>query len=250
MKSYLWLPLACLVGMLVGSWGPRAELRAREQKMEEQRQRAPRAVDGVNAFAKLVNIPAEAKRLRARRSRKGPLYSGATNQVARKQAPIAEKMPMAGKPAPESGSVTNAPPQRRWSPGDLRARIEEAQDLWRVRGEMARAKAKEKFGLDAAAEAKFNAALEDMNERLYQTVQSFAALLSEKGKMTTELGVRFMGDASAVVAESYDKVGACVPESRRDEISELNMADFIDPAVAEPLIDVQDKLRLPEEGLR
>ena len=112
---------------------------------------------------------------------------------------------------------------------------------------MARAKAKERFALDAVAEAKFNAALADMNERLYQTAQSFAVILAEKGKMSAELGVRFMGDASTVVAESYDKVGACVPEGRRDEISELNMADFIDPAVAEPLIDVQDKLTFPGE---
>ena len=28
MKAYLWIPLACLVGFVVGSWGARDELRA------------------------------------------------------------------------------------------------------------------------------------------------------------------------------------------------------------------------------
>ena len=28
MKAYFWLPFACLAGLLVGMWGPRAEIRA------------------------------------------------------------------------------------------------------------------------------------------------------------------------------------------------------------------------------
>jgi len=51
-----------------------------------------------------------------------------------------------------------------------------------------------------------------------------------------------MGDLSTTLAETYDAVGACVGEDLRGEVSNLNLADFIDPSVAEPLIAVQGKL--------
>ena len=42
-----------------------------------------------------------------------------------------------------------------------------------------------------------------------------------------------------------------VPEEQRGEASKLELTDFIDPAVAEPLIAVQDKLdNMPEPGGR
>ena len=60
--------------------------------------------------------------------------------------------------------------------------------------------------------------------------------------MTPELGFRLMGDTSAILAETYDKIGAQLPQDQRAEVSEMQMIDFIDPAVAEPLVKVQDKL--------
>ena len=60
--------------------------------------------------------------------------------------------------------------------------------------------------------------------------------------MTPELGVRLMGDVSTALAETYDAIGACVGEGKRDEVSNMNLADFIDPSVAEPFVAVQDKL--------
>ena len=50
------------------------------------------------------------------------------------------------------------------------------------------------------------------------------------------------GVVSAALAETYDAIGKCADESRRDEVSKLNLADFIDPSVAEPFVAVQDKL--------
>jgi hypothetical protein len=69
-----------------------------------------------------------------------------------------------------------------------------------------------------------------------------ATLLSRQEKMTPELGLRLMGDATTIMAETYEKIGACVPAERRAEVSEMQVFDFIDPGVAEPLIAVQDKL--------
>ena len=69
--------------------------------------------------------------------------------------------------------------------------------------------------------------------------------------MTPELGLRMMGDATTIMAETYEKIGACVPADRRGEVSEMQVFEFIDPGVAEPLISVQDKLeKFPMPGGR
>ena len=81
-----------------------------------------------------------------------------------------------------------------------------------------------------------------MNEQLYDTMQAMADLLAKQDKMTPELGVRMMGDVTTIMAETYEKIGACVPADRRAEVSEMQVFEFIDPGVAEPLVAVQGKI--------
>ena len=81
-----------------------------------------------------------------------------------------------------------------------------------------------------------------MNEQLYDTMLTMSTLLAQQDKMTPELGLRMMGDATTIMAETYEKIGACVPADKRAVVSEMQVFDFIDPGVAEPLIAVQDKL--------
>ena len=241
MKAYFWLPFACLAGLVVGAWGPRAEIRAMKALAQEEKAK-PRnpAAEGFKAFTSLANIPDEARRPRRRHAgeKDRALFRGATNRVAQAAAPA---------PASEAAAPTNAPaaakqePPKRLSPEDLRARIEEAQDLWRTRVEVARTTWKDKLGIQADAAQKFDAALDEMNDHLYETMQTMAQLVEKSDKVTPELGLRLVGDATAIMAETYEKVGACVPAEMRDTVAQMPMTDFIDPGVAEPLISVQDK---------
>jgi hypothetical protein len=127
-------------------------------------------------------------------------------------------------------------------PDDLAARIDEAQELWATRVDVARAQWKAKLKLSSEAEKAFDDALQEMNEKLYASVQSLARRLASEEKMTPELGFRLMGDTTTILAETYDRIGDLLPQEPRGEVSEMQMVDFVDPAVAEPLIDVQDKL--------
>ncbi len=249
MKSLIWLPLACVVGVIIGAWGPREELSSLKANAEAEKKQPRNAAEGFQAFARMANIPEAAKRSRRRRPDAKPLFAaGATNRppertmAATNVLAVATNTPAAAPQA--ETAVTNQPPrkQERLSPEDLRARIEEAQELWRTRVELARVKWKEKLKLDDAAAEKFNAALDGMNEQLYDTMQTMATLLAQQDKMTPELGLRMMGDATTIMAETYEKIGACVPTDRRAEVSEIQVFEFIDPGVAEPLIPVQDKL--------
>jgi len=241
MKAYLWLPLACLVGYLIGSWGAQDELRSFRSHAREVKQNAVAKPGGFDAFAQMVKIPESARRSRRPRSDrpKAPLPPiAATNKVATKAAPVP---PPAAKEKPDVVASTNAVPPR-LSPEDLRARIEEAQDLWRTRVDLARAQWKTKLKLEGEAEKAFDAALQEMNERLYDSVAALAELLEGRDSLTPELGLRLVGETTTILAETYDKIGACAAPGMREEISTMQMVDFIDPGVAEPLIDVQGKL--------
>ena len=128
------------------------------------------------------------------------------------------------------------------NPEDLRARIEDAQDLWAARVELARAQWTSKLKLEGASEAAFNAALQEMNDKLYDSMDALAAIIDEQEKMTPELGLRLLGETTTLLAETYDRIGASVSPDLRDEVSTMNLVDFIDPGVAEPLVRVQGKL--------
>ena len=244
MKALLWLPAVFIAGIVIGAWGPREEIRALKanpQETVDKRRRA--AADGFQAFARLANIPDEASRPHRRKPADKPLFKAATNKP-----PVQAVTPVKVNPVPLSGAKTGTvakvqhPRPERLSPEDLRARIEEAQDLWRTRVTLAVAQWKEKLAIEGAAAERFDAAIDSMNEQLYDTMQAMAQTLSQQERMTPELGLRMMGDATTILAETYEKIGACVPPERRAEVSEMQVFDFIDPGVAEPLISVQGKL--------
>jgi len=234
---FAWLPLAFVVGGLIGAYGPMEELRTREERAEAEKTKAKakqKASGAFGSFAQIVNIPDEAKR--PRRPRRMP-------KDDKPAAASTNETNSASEAAP-----TNAPstrkrrPEKRLSPEDLKARIDEASDLWRTRIEVAKASAVSKLGLDDAGKASFEEALDAMNDRLRESVQIVADQIASAERMTPELGVRLMGDVSTALAETYDAIGACAGEGKRDEVSKMNLADFIDPSVAEPFVAVQDKL--------
>ena len=245
MKAYFWIPFACLAGVLVGSWGPRAELRELENRQQEEKSRPKNAAAAsFKTFAELANIPAEAKRPRHRRPR--PPKDGAkTNKVIRLPDPpqvAADASNVSTQSVEKAGRPHHMPVKfdRNLSPEDLRARIEEAQELWQTRVEIARANWKSKLKVTGENGARFDAAMDEMNQHLHEMMQALAQQVAERGKMTAELGLRLVGDATTIMAETYEKVGVCAPAELRDSVADMPMSDFIDPGVAEPLIEVQD----------
>ena len=230
MKNWMAIPLAALLGLVVGSWGAREDLRLyKAQSQEAKASKKASDAAGFNAFAKMVNIPDVA----AKRSNR-PKTPTAASQPAATNDP-----PAAAQPSNRSQRVRSP----RLSRADLRARIEEAEELWLTRVELAKTQWKARLGIaDEKGSAAFDNALARMNEALLETTTALAAEIEKVDRITPELGLRLMGDASRVMAEAYDELGALVPEDRRGEVSEMKVFDFIDPAVAEPLVGVQDKL--------
>ena len=238
MKNWFWIPMAAIVGVIAGSWGPREDLeRFKEGVREERTQKKVVGTAGFDAFARLANIPDVARRRPKAR----------TNELARSvghSVPIAGEMSNGVAVAENPKAVPEEPKRdRRLSREDLAARIEEAAELWNTRVELAKTQWKGKLGIgNDAASASFDSAVATMNESLRDTMETFAEEIEAAGKMTPELGLRMMGDLTRTLAEAYDAIGAAVPSERRAEVSEIPVHEFIDPMVAEPLVGVQDKL--------
>jgi len=231
----VWLPLVFIAGGLVGYYGPAEELRSRDVREQEEKTKA-KPKNAFGSFTELVNIPEVAKRPR-RVKDTAPATN--TNDVAGRVGDA----PLPGESA--SGRVGDAPlpeKRKRVAPEDLRARIDEAAELWRTRIEIARASAIEKLGLDDKGAESFNDAIEDMNAKLRESIQIVADRVASSESLTQELGVRLMGDLATTLAETYDSLATCVDEDHRGEVSRLELTNFIDPSVGEPLIAVQDKL--------
>ena len=241
-KILLWLPLACLAGFVVGSWGANEELRAFRESVKEGQKESARKAGGFDTFANMVKIPEMARRPRkGKRSAKKGVKAASTNAIA--VVVSSQKTVQVNQPtnaAAEKATERKTPP--RPSREDLRVRIEEAQDLWRTRVDVARAQWKDKLKLSGESEKAFDTALQEMNERLYDSVAAVADLVSDMETMTPELGLRLVGETTAIMAETYDRIGACVPQEMRSDVSSMQMVDFVDPGVAEPLIGVQGKL--------
>ena len=230
MKAVYWLPVAALAGIVVGSWGSRDELYAYKglgRPANGQQQGAKAKASGFDAFARLMQIPDAASHVRSRREKPGkPSAAAVTNR-----AETADAKPADAKPQR---------PPRRLHKQDLEARIAEARDLWSTRVDLVRAQWKAKLKLSGESEAAFDSALQDMNDRLYDSISALAEIVSEQNRLSPETGFRLMGETATIMAAAYDRIGECVAPEMRGEVSEIRMVDFIDPGVAEPLIGVQD----------
>ena len=226
----VWLPLVFIAGGLVGYYGPAEELRSRDVREKEEKTKA-KPKNAFGSFTELVNIPEVAKRPRRVKD-----TEPATNTTV--VAATSDEQPNETNATAEA----TAPRRKRVAPEDLRARIDEAAELWRTRIEIARASAIDKLGLDDKGAESFNDAIEDMNAKLRESIQIVADRVASSESLTHELGVRLMGDIATSLAEAYDAIGTCVDEDHRGEVSRLELTNFIDPSVGEPLIAVQDKL--------
>ncbi len=251
MKSALLLPFALLLGLVIGGWAPKSELSDAKRQVADLTAKLAERDKGsrFDAFTRMIKIPERAqaaphapaeRRASAAAAQSAP-QTAATNALT---APSAERR---DAPADAEAAPAEAA-ERAPTPEDLRARIDEAKSLWQARVEIARAQWIERLRLDADQTAAFDTAVNAMNESLYASMQGLADTLASTDTLTPETGVRAFNEMTGALVGTYDALSAALPEEQRAEAAQLELTDFIDPAVAEPLVAVQDKLeRLPPQ---
>jgi len=243
MKLMFVLPFVLLLGLIIGGWAPKEELRSAKKENAELRQKlASREKDTrADAFTHLVQIPDRAKKPTSPAlSKAAPTHANVPDDTLKDVDLTAASSAATNK----AGISVTAPGTnaKEFSPEDLSARIEEAKELWKTRVEIARAQWIDRLKLPPEAAVQFDAAINAMNEELYTSMQGLADALQTGGNLTPELGTRFFNEMTMSLVKTYDDLDAFVPAEQRGEAAKLELTDFIDPAVAEPLIAVQDKL--------
>ena len=244
MKYLILLPFAVLIGLAVGSWAPKRDLvKIRKEMNELQKELDKRDQGGkLSALNSIIKIPEKKSKAKSR-------PHGFKDEATEMEAPMEE----AGVETnlTDLASSTNSPAstrkkrERRFpdpKSESYEADMEEAKELWATRVEMARAQWQAKLKLNDAELVRFDEAIADMNDKLHLTMQAVAEELQQTDKMSTETGIRIMNEVSSTLVETYDQIGEIVPAGQRPLVEGIEMQDLIDPAVADPLIKVRNKL--------
>jgi len=231
MRHWYLIPLAAVAGLVAGSWGPRADLEqlTELQETEKEQRAAHHRSGGFGAIADFANVPSRASRPRRVKVAEPAAAPAETNAVEESETIV-------------SNETRQVETRKRVSPEDLRARIDEAAELWRTRAEIAKTQWKAKLDLTDEGAARFDETIDAMNDELRETMVAATEEIAQAGKLTPELGIKLMGAMTATLGETYEAIGNAAPEEKRGEVSEMTLHDFIDPSVIEPLVSVQGLL--------
>jgi hypothetical protein len=229
MKHLVWIPFALLLGFVLGGWAPRMEVRKLEGELKLARTReGPRAGAPTTLGALTQVIPLD-RRTEAPPPATNAAPSTATNAVTN------------AAPSEAAGSSTNAPP--RPSRENMRERIDQAMEAWRVRSDIARNTFVANAALDPEEQRQFDVLTAAMNLRLQTTIEQFANGLRSGEKMTPEAGARLVNDLSGALVLTYNEMDRkFTPRWRASAGDRFDLADMIDPKVAEPLVGLDDQL--------
>lgn len=228
MKLLALSVIAFIIGFALGGWPPRSDLLVREGEIEELKaQLADKAYKGnpsLSGITQMLNVPEKA-------------------------APPKPEMPASDEGTPEEAEPAAAElaaepePETPEEPRDFRAHIEEAAELWLLRADLARQGFLDTIAASPDQALRFDVVIEALNLRLETTIAQWADVLAKDTMPPTEAGIRMMKDITEALAIAYDDLDQGMPVSwKRDAGDTFQIVDYIDPVVALPLADVEDKL--------
>lgn len=243
MRTVVWVVLALLIGLLLGEWSLREDLRKARRELDLARAQLHKGAGkaaGMAGITSMLQIP-------ERRSREP------SHAVVAPVRSAAEPVPAEGDLQDASQAVeiaTNAvvgmaEGQTNMS---LKERIRSATELWRTRKDLARTSFMDNVKPEAAQAVQFDVVMSAMNLRLSNSIQKWAEALTTEEQFSPEMGIRMMNELSGVVVLTYDELDRTLaPEWRQRAGEDFQLLDFINPEVALPLVGVEDVIRKGEE---
>lgn len=249
MKYALFIPFVLLLGLIIGGWGPKQELRAVQKEVDAlQAKLAANEKDSrLDMFTRMAKIPDRATKPNVHVKPQPLVVSAPQDQVADTNGAVLAQSTSTNNRT-QFSSLRKRLRQKDARPEDLQARIAEAKELWKTRVDVARAQWIDRLKLSVDQTAAFDDSINTMNEQLYHSMQNFASELAASDTVTPQTGVRAFNEMTSTLVQTYDSLNAVVPEEQSTETAKIELTDFIDPAVTEPLIAVQDKLQNIPKG--
>jgi hypothetical protein len=251
MKTYVLIPFAVLLGLVLGGWGPRSELKTIKQDLKETRRllkeggKQQGAGTDMANMSRLLGIGADDARDKTQADMSTP-STGATDDAANEQ-PEATGGDLPEDAATLADTADTAPreatdPEERSARG-MEQEIDRAMELWKLRSDIARSTflANGEFSDEEAMH--FDVLMEAMNIRLGHTIETWATAVENKQDVGAEEGVRLMNGVTDALVVTYDEMDRKLPGDWRETGGkDLRLFDFIDPAVAKPMIRVEGRM--------
>lgn len=246
MKTIGGVSAALLAGLVIGSWGPRQDVKRLSTELE-----AARRLGGGKASSPGLDGVTQMLGISGSRSHRGGADAGSPSDTAvatETNAPV-DGGGVALAPADgasnavlaRAAAVTNAV-VRRDERRNMSKDIEDASELWRTRSAIARASFEASARLDRDSTVRFEALMDAMNLRLEDKISKWVTQVQQASELDQEAGVRLAREVTDTIVLTYDEMDRKLPGWRQQADSPLNLMDFIDPAVALPLSDIQPQL--------
>ena len=243
MKTWMLLPFVLILGWVMGSWLPKTELREAKRELAAahkalRTQNVPRGGQ-LGGVTRILGI-------------ESPSASSAKTEPA--STNVVEQAPAVASAAPEAQAGTNsvdttpdeaARENRRNRRRDrsFTQNIEQAMEAWDARVGIARSTFVSNAGLSQTETEHFDVLVDAMNIRLAHSVEQFTAHVKEGKAVGEPEGIKLLRDLTSAMAMTYDEMDASFPESwRRDSGKGFSLTDFVDPAVALPLTELDGQV--------
>ena len=241
MKSWMLLPFALILGWIMGSWLPKAELRAARRELASARvavkTQAPRGgqLTGVTQILGIED---------AAREQAKSVSTNLTEEPA--PAAVAGEGPQAAanadKEKPDEASKEETP-RRRNRGQSMAENIQKAMDVWDARVGIARSTFVSNAGLSQRETEHFDVVVDAMNIRLAHHIEEFAQHVNSGRQVGEPEAIKLVSNLTAAMAGTYDEMDAGLPKQWREDSGKgFSLTDFVDPAVALPLTELEDQL--------
>jgi hypothetical protein len=242
MKTFLCALLALLVGLVLGGWGPKSDLRKAREEIDQLKKQVHTRTShaGLDGITSLLRIPEGGT----------PARTGAA-----KPAPVAVSVTVSTNTAATAGEPPRRRPRHRDSEDEddptspdrqtLQERLKTASNLWKTRADLARNAFVSNVTTSGVQASQFDLAVADMNLRLGSAIREWADLIKQEQTLTPETGIRMMHALSSELVQTYDQFDETMPADWRTRAGEkFQVFDLIDPQVAMPLTEIEVQLRM------
>lgn len=227
MKSTLAVVVALLVGLALGSWSVKSDLRVAKEEIKELKKsintRTTRqtALRTVTSALKLPETPRSS-------TRPEPIHSDAPTQAV--------------TVVTETGATNTTPHGARSR--SMEEGLRTAVEAWQTRSALARDSFLSNIQAQPVQQQMFDQAVQKMNEQLAERIQQWAEYIKQQKDMTPETGVRMMNNLSEPVIAAYDELDRTQAVGWREKAGEkFQLFDFINPEVAMPLAEVEGAIQ-------
>lgn len=245
MKAYIWLPFALLLGLVVGGLGPRAELARSQEELQTTKELLRKdggAASGLGDVTRLLGIERSSGELEqaAESDEQGEESrpEGDSLHVHDSGEDDADASDMSEDDAAVEEQEAVDEPDREFG-GD----IDRAVELWQARVAIARSTFISNARLNDTQAIKFDTLVDAMNVRIGTKIDTFAAEIEDAESVQPEAGIRLVNDVTEAMVSTYDEMDNSMPKGWRRRAGEkFNMANFIDPEVARPMVGLEGKM--------